>query len=65
MLPCSRVNHMSMKETPGPLFTRIINAWSESVGVDIIAQAKKYRHVSSNVWRESADKKAHKERAKK
>jgi branched-chain amino acid aminotransferase len=65
MLPCSRVNHMPMKQTPGPLFTRLIKAWSESAGVDIIAQAKKYRHVSSDVWRESVDKKARKERAKK
>lgn len=56
MLPCSRVNHMPMKQTPGPLFKRIIAAWSESVGVDIIAQAQKYRNVSSNVWREAAGK---------
>jgi len=65
MLPCSRVNHMPMKQTPGPLFNRIIAAWSESVGVDIIGQAKKYRHVRSNVWRESAEEKASKKRGKK
>ena len=65
MLPCSRVNHMPMKQTPGPLFSRIIQAWSESVGVDIIGQAKKYRNVSSNVWRAPAGEKSPKGRTKK
>jgi len=51
MLPCNRVNHMPMKQTPGPLFTQLITAWSNRVGVDIIGQARKYRERASNVWR--------------
>jgi branched-subunit amino acid aminotransferase/4-amino-4-deoxychorismate lyase len=51
MLPCSRVNHVTMKRTPGPLFSRLIRAWSDGVGVDIIAQAKKYSGRSRATWR--------------
>jgi branched-chain amino acid aminotransferase len=51
MLPCSRVNHVAFRQTPGPLFTQLITAWSNSVGVDIIGQARKYRARESNVWR--------------
>ncbi|MCE5239577.1 aminotransferase class IV [bacterium] len=51
MLPCSRVNHMAFEQTPGPLFTQLIAAWSNAVGVDIIGQARKYRSRESNVWR--------------
>ena len=53
VLPCPRVNHVSMKACPGPLFTRLIAAWSGKVGVDIIAQAEKYHRRDSNVWRQS------------
>lgn len=51
MLPCNRVNHMDMRQTPGPLFTQLITAWSNMVGVDIIGQARKYRERESNIWR--------------
>jgi branched-subunit amino acid aminotransferase/4-amino-4-deoxychorismate lyase len=51
MLPCNRVNHMEMKQTPGPLLEKLIAAWSEQAGVDIIGQAKKYESRESNVWR--------------
>lgn len=51
MLPCNRVNHMAMPQTPGPMFTRLITAWSNLVGVDIVGQAKKYKERESNVWR--------------
>lgn len=51
LLPCNRVNHLPLRQTPGPLFTRLIDAWSELVGVDIIAQARKYRERDSNIWR--------------
>ena len=50
MLPCSRVNHVKMKKTPGPLYKKIVQAWSNDVGVDIIAQAKKYHNRKSNIW---------------
>ncbi len=55
MLPVSRVNHMPMKQVPGPLFERIIRAWSDDVGVDIVAQAMKYRHRKSDNWREQGE----------
>jgi branched-chain amino acid aminotransferase len=51
MLPCNRVNHVAMPQTPGPLFTQLITAWSNMVGVDIIGQARKYRERPSNIWR--------------
>ena len=50
MLPCSQVNHVPMKKTPGPLFQKLIRAWSEDIGLDIIAQAKKYHRRKSNIW---------------
>jgi branched-subunit amino acid aminotransferase/4-amino-4-deoxychorismate lyase len=28
--------------TPGPIFARLINAWSAEVGIDIIAQARQF-----------------------
>jgi hypothetical protein len=52
MLPCPSVNHMALGQCPGPLFQRLIAAWSERVGVDIIGQAEKYHTRPSNIWRE-------------
>ena len=52
MLPCPSVNHVKMKACPGPLFTKLLQAWGEKVGVDIVAQAKKYHRRKSNIWRE-------------
>jgi len=54
MLPCPRVNHVELGQCPGPLFHRIIGAWSEEVGVDIVGQAKNYHTRPSNIWREPA-----------
>jgi branched-chain amino acid aminotransferase len=52
ILPMSRVNHVPVgKELPGPITARLLEAWSSSVGVDIVAQARKYAHIASNVWR--------------
>ena len=52
ILPLSRVNHVQIgKELPGPITARLLEAWSSSVGVDIVAQARKYAHIPSNVWR--------------
>jgi len=43
MLPCSRVNGLSIGEgKPGPMFKRLIETWSEEVGVDIIAQTRAF-----------------------
>jgi len=52
MLPCCRVNHVQLPQCPGPLFTKLIRAWSKKVGVDIIGQARKYHKRPSNIWRE-------------
>lgn len=51
MLPCSRVNQVSLPQCPGPLFEKLIAAWSNKVGVDIIGQARKYHTRPSNIWR--------------
>ncbi len=52
ILPVSRVNHVPVgKDIPGPVTSRLLDAWSRSVGVDIVGQARKYAHVHSNVWR--------------
>jgi branched-chain amino acid aminotransferase len=52
MLPLSRVNHVRIgKQVPGPITERILAAWSDKVGVDIVEQAMKYKDRPSNVWR--------------
>ena len=63
MLPCSRVNHMSPKVCPGPLFEQIVRAWSDAVGVDIIGQAKEYHKRKSNIWHESGAQRRSKRKA--
>jgi len=63
MLPCSRVNHVPMKKVPGPLYKKLISAWSEDVGVDIIAQAKKYHTRKSNIWHASSARPTSKRKA--
>jgi branched-chain amino acid aminotransferase len=41
MLPVTRVNGMNIGEGKvGPVFTRVLDAWSDSVGVDIPGQIK-------------------------
>jgi len=55
MLPLSRVNQTPMKYVPGPLTTALLQAWSDAVGVDIVAQAMKYADRPSNVWRHEQD----------
>jgi branched-chain amino acid aminotransferase len=52
VLPLSRVNHRPIgNRIPGPITEKILDAWSAKVGVDIVAQATKYAHRKSNVWR--------------
>jgi len=55
ILPLSEVNHVPMKQVPGPLTQRLLDAWSEAVGVDIVAQALKYADRPSNIWRGDED----------
>ena len=43
MLPCTKINGLPIGDgKPGPIFARLIGAWSEEVGVDIIAQTKAF-----------------------
>lgn len=43
MLPCTKINNLPIGAgTVGPMFKRLIDAWSEEVGVDIIAQTKAF-----------------------
>ncbi len=58
MLPVSKVNHVAMKQVPGPLTQALLQAWSDEVGVDIVAQALKYADTPSNVWRGEPQKPA-------
>jgi branched-chain amino acid aminotransferase len=51
MLPLAGVNGARLPAVPGAVTERILRRWSEKVGVDIVAQAEKYRGRPSNVWR--------------
>jgi len=43
MLPCTKINGIRVGDgRVGPMFKRLISAWSEEVGVDIIAQTKRF-----------------------
>jgi len=50
MVPIVKVNNMDIGTAkPGPMFDKIITAWSENVGVDIIGQIKHFeKPVDSN-----------------
>jgi len=43
IMPCTRLNGSPIGDgVPGPVTRRLIAAWSEMVGVDIVAQADEY-----------------------
>ena len=43
MMPCTKLNGIKIGDGKvGPMFTRLIDAWSEDVGVDIITQTKAF-----------------------
>ena len=43
MLPCTKLNGIMIGDgRPGPVFRRLLGAWSEEVGVDIVAQTKEF-----------------------
>ena len=47
VLPVSKVNGQLLKnDTPGPVSKRLLSAWSELVGVDIVGQA--LSHIRDN-----------------
>ena len=52
MLPVTRFDFQPVGDgKPGPLFTRILNAWSAEVGVDLAAQARKYAAILGKGWK--------------
>ena len=43
MLPCTKINGLPVGQgQPGPMFQRLLRAWSDEVGVDIEAQTKAF-----------------------
>ena len=43
MLPISVIDGRTIGDTcPGPVASRLLKAWSDSVGVDIVAQAERF-----------------------
>lgn len=43
MLPCTKINGVTIGDGKmGPIFRRLIDSWSEEVGVDIIAQTRAF-----------------------
>lgn len=43
VLPVSRVDRRTIGDgTPGPIARRLLAAWSETVGLDIVAQARQF-----------------------
>ena len=43
ILPCTKINGLAIADGKvGPVFNRLISAWSEEVGVDIIAQTRAF-----------------------
>ncbi|OIN97756.1 hypothetical protein AUJ66_02330 [Candidatus Desantisbacteria bacterium CG1_02_38_46] len=51
ILPISRVNGVTMnKEIPGLCTRRLLTAWSEMVGVDIVKQAQTFMEKRKLIW---------------
>jgi len=51
MLPITRFDSRPVGDgTPGPIYRRLLAAWSEEVGVDIAGQAREYAKVFGT-WR--------------
>ena len=43
MLPCTKINGLAIGDgRPGPMFERLIEAWSKEVNVDIVTQTKAF-----------------------
>jgi len=51
MQPITRFNFQSVGDgTPGPVYRKLLGAWSQEVGVDIAAQAREYAELAKT-WR--------------
>jgi len=67
MLPCVKINGLTIGDGKmGPVFKRLIDAWSEEVGVDIIAQTRAFAaeveqgaSAGTNIYRFAPAAKAH------
>ena len=47
MMPVTRFNFQPIGDgKPGPVYQQLLNAWSEEVGLDIPAQARKYAELA-------------------
>jgi branched-chain amino acid aminotransferase len=50
MIPCTRFNFQPVGAgAPGPIYRRLLDAWSKEVGLDIAAQARDYA-VKAETW---------------
>ncbi len=50
MVPCTRFNFQPVGDgRPGPVYRRLLGAWSKEVGVDIAAQAREYAQLA-DTW---------------
>ena len=48
MVPCTRFDFQPIGDgSPGPVYRRLLAAWSEEVGVDIAAQAREYGNLAA------------------
>jgi branched-chain amino acid aminotransferase len=47
ILPIGRFNGKSLAEVPGPVTSRLMNAWSREIGVDFVAQAETLSEVAT------------------
>ena len=51
MIPCTRFNFQPVGDgAPGPIYRRLLDAWSEEVGLDIAAQARDYA-MKAETWK--------------
>ncbi len=51
MIPCTRFNDQAIGEgRPGPIYSQLLEVWSEEVGLDIAAQAREYGDRAAT-WR--------------
>jgi len=49
LLPCTRINTYVIRDgKPGPITSRLLDAWGKRVGVDIVAQARQYAHETGS-----------------
>jgi len=51
MVPITRFHFQPVGDgRPGPIYRKLLNAWSEEVGVDIVGQARDYAELAKT-WK--------------